>query len=311
MKTVKFLSLIVAFALISLLVTSCDKDKLDKDFDSSSMQQLAQDEVSVESYSNEALDDANEVLSKGGGLKSTSSLPCNMLLDSLLTADTMTYTLTFNGLNCNNTKYKTGQIKIKRVITSPWSAAGTNVSLQFINFKVAKASNLQKWVMLNGTKIWTNLSGGLIKNLGIGTTTSVTHTVTGSIQASFSDTTTRIWNIARKKTFTGTYPLALVLSIEGIGSSNGYNNLATWGINRQNENFYTQINQAIVLKQTCGWDPISGIKVHQIPADNKTATATFGFDSNNQPITNGNCPDRYKVDWVKGNNSGTTYLDLH
>lgn len=294
MKTVKFLSLIMAVSFISFIVTSCDKDKLDKDFDSSSMQQLAQDEVNMEASSNEALDDANEVLSKGGGLKSISALPCNCTIDSLLVGDTMTYTLTFTGNNCNNTKLKSGQIKIKRVVTAAWSAAGTTVSLQFINYKVTKLSN-QKWTMLNGSKTWTNLSGGLIKNIGTSSTTSVTHTITGSIQASFSDTTTRTWNIARKKTFTGTYPNALILSIEGTGNSNGYNNLATWGTNRQNENFYTQINQAIVLKQSCSWDPTSGIKVHQIPADSKTATATFGYDANNQLITNGDCPDRKSV----------------
>lgn len=310
MKTVKFLSLIMAISFISFIVTSCDKDKLDKDFDSSSMQQLAQDEVNMEASSNEALDDANEVLSKGGGLKSISALPCNCTIDSLLVGDTMTYTMTFTGNNCNNTKLKSGQIKIKRVVTAAWSAAGTTVSLQFINYKVTKLSN-QKWTMLNGAKTWTNLSGGLIKNIGTSTTTSVTHTITGSIQASFSDTTTRTWNIARKKTFTGTYPNALILSIEGTGNSNGYNNLATWGTNRQNENFYTQINQAIVLKQSCSWDPTSGIKVHQIPADSKTATATFGYDANNQLITNGDCPEKYKVEWVKGSFSGSTFLNLH
>jgi hypothetical protein len=310
MKKMKFLSLILAVIFGSYLLSGCDKDKIDTDFDSSSMQQLAQDEVAIENYSNEALDDANEVLSKGGGLKSVSSMPCNMVFDSILTGDTMTYTLTFNGLNCNGNKFKTGVIKLKRIINIPWSQAGNSVSMQFINFKVTKVSN-QKWIMLNGTKTWTNLSGGLIKNLGDSLTTSVTHTITGSIQAAFNDTTIRTWNIARKKTFTGTYPGALILTIEGIGNSNGYSNLATWGLNRKNENFYTQINQAVVLKQVCGWDPVSGIKTHQIPADNKSATTTFGFDSNNQPVTSGNCPDRYKVDWVKGSLSGTFFNDLH
>jgi len=305
----KFLSFLIAIAIIGLLTTSCNKDeKNEKIPDASSMQQLAQDEVTIESYSNEALDDANEVLSKNS-FKTTSSLPCNSSIDSLITGDTMTYTLTFNGLNCSGNKLKTGQLIFKRKLSAPWSQAGTAVSMQFLNFKVTKVST-QKWIMLNGTKIWTNVSGGLIKNLGSSATTSVTHSIVGSIQAAFSDTTTRTWNIARKKTFTGSYPAALILSIEGMGSSNGYSNLATWGLNRHNENFYTQINQAVVLKQTCGWEPVSGIKVHQIPSDNKTATATFGYDSNNQIITNGNCPDRYKVDWVKGSYSGTFFLDL-
>ncbi|MFZ4400372.1 MAG: hypothetical protein ACOYO1_10085 [Bacteroidales bacterium] len=309
MKFTKLLSLLIVFTMIGLYTTSCKKDSKDEKLpDSASMQQLAQDEVAIESYSNEALEDANEVLSKNS-LKSISALPCNATIDSVLTGDTMTYTVTYNGLNCNGNKFKTGQMIFKRKITAPWSQAGTSVTLQFVNFKVTKVLT-QKWIMLNGIKTWTNVSGGLIKNLGNGTTTSVVHTIIGSLQATFSDTTSRIWNIARKKTFTGIYPGALLLSIEGLGNSNGYNNLATWGINRHNENFYTQINQAVVLKQSCGWDPISGIKVHQIPSDSKSATTTFGFDSNNQPITGNACPTRLKIDWVKGSFSGTLFLNL-
>ena len=132
----------------------------------------------------------------------------------------------------------------------------------------------------------------------------------GSVQATFNNNTTRTWNVARKLTYTGIYPGNLMLSIEGYGSAAGYNNLVTWGVNRHGENFYTQINQAVVLKQQCGWDPISGVKVHQIPADGKSATITFGYDNNNLPITNGACPDKFKVDWVKGNNSGTVFINL-
>jgi len=309
MKTVKFLNILSIVTIIGLLFVGCKKDKTEKDFDSSSMQQLTQDEVAIENYSNEALDDANEVLTKGA-FKSISLLPCNALIDSIVSGDTMIYTITFNGYNCSNTKYKTGKIIFKRNITTPWTQAGTAVSVHFVDYKVAKAINLQKWIMLNGYKLWTNVSGGKIKNLGNGTTTAVVHSIVGSIQASFSDTTNRIWNINRKKTFSGVYPGAIILTIEGMGSANGFNNLATWGLNRHNENFYTQINQPIVLKQACGWNPVSGIKVHQIPADNKSATVTFGFDNNNQPVTNGNCPDKYKVDWVKGSYSGTFYNSL-
>jgi hypothetical protein len=309
MKSSNFLSLIIVIAMIGLFTTSCKKDNKDEKLpDSSSMQQLAQDEVAIESYANEALDDANEVLSKNS-LKSIASFPCNAIIDSIVSGDTMIYSVTYNGLNCNGNKYKTGKIIFKRLISAPWSQAGTSVSLQFLNFKVLKVAS-QKWIMLNGTKIWTNFSGGLIKNLGTTITTNVTHTIVGSIQASFSDTTTRTWYINRKKTFTGIYPGGLLLSIEGLGSSNGYNNLATWGVNRQNENFYTQINQAVVLKQSCGWDPVSGIKIHQVPADAKSATTTFGFDSNNQPVTT-SCPTRFKIDWVKNGFSGTLFLDLH
>ncbi len=313
MKPTKIFNLFIAIAIIGLIITSCKKDEKDiiddKTFDSSSMQQLSKDEVAIESYSNEALDDANDVLTKG--VSKSKSFPCNATIDSVsLTNDTVkAYVITFNGLNCSGNKFKTGQLIIRKNILSHWSQSGTAVSLQFVNFKVAKATNLSQWIMLNGTKVWTNTSGGLIYNLG-GSANSIVHTVIGSIEASFNDNTTRTWNISRRKTFTGTYPNDLILSIEGTGSSNGYDNLATWGLNRHSENFYTQINQAVVLKQSCDWKPVSGIKKHQIPSDSKSATITFGFDSSNLPITGNACPTRYKIDFVKGSYSGTLFLDI-
>lgn len=129
------------------------------------------------------------------------------------------------------------------------------------------------------------------------------------MQASFDNGTSRSWNVARQLTYTGT-PGQIVLSIDGFGSSGEFQNLVVWGTNRQGEEFYTQIVQSVVCRQACDWDPVSGIKIHQIPADSKSATITFGFDSNNQPVTGSDCPTRYRIDWQKNNQSGTSYLPL-
>jgi hypothetical protein len=119
-----------------------------------------------------------------------------------------------------------------------------------------------------------------------------------------------MWNVARQKTFTGTPPNNLILTTDGFGAAGEYNNLLVWGVNRQGENFYSQIQQSIVHRQVCDWNPVSGIKKHAIPADNKSATLTFGYDSSNQPVTGNACPTKFRFDWQKNNNSGTVYLWL-
>jgi hypothetical protein len=83
-----------------------------------------------------------------------------------------------------------------------------------------------------------------------------------------------------------------------------------WGTNRNGEDFYTRITESVVHKEVCDWNPVTGIKIHEIPAVDKSATITFGYDSNNEPVTNGDCPTHYRVDWQNGTYTGTSFLPL-
>lgn len=307
MKKSIFLA-VLSLAIISIFsLTSCKKDKDDNNF--SSLDRLSQDEILFESYTDEIIDDANDILSVNS-LKNTFNLPCNALIDTSYIQDTVIYTITYNGANCNNTKLRFGIMKIKKILNTNWSQAGAKISIEFINLKVAKVLNPNKWLLFNGMKTWENVSGGLIKNLSSSNVNPVIHKVYGSLQTMFADSTSRTWNVARKKSFNGIYPGSLILTLEGIGNANGYTNLVTWGTNRDNEAFYTSISSPIIIKQSCYWLPSAGVKTHQIPSENKSATVTFGFDLNNQPVSAGSCAQKYKVDWVKGSASGSFFAYL-
>ncbi len=305
MKTTHFIKLgFLMVAALTFSLSSCKKDKTTEPTpDSGSLQQLSKDQVTVETASDDALNDANEVMSSTAKI-----LPCNVTVTRDTIGDTTHINLAFNGLNCAGTRSRLGNIKVSKLLSTPWSQAGATVKVEFINYKVTKIST-GNWVILNGVKTWQNVSGGIIPNLGT-TATAIIHKVSGSIQATFNDNTTRTWEIARQKTYTGTYPSGLILSVDGFGVADGYSNLETWGINRHGEQFYTQVLTTVVLKQSCGWDPCAGIIKHSIPSDTKSATITYGFDSSNQPITGTECPSEYKVDWVKGTHSGTLYIVL-
>ncbi|MEI7896256.1 MAG: hypothetical protein WCJ26_04430 [bacterium] len=296
-------------AVAGLSFTGCKKDKnSNMSADSSSLQQLSGDEQVVESASDESMNDVNTVLSNGN-LKATNQLPCNATIDSTAVInDTITIYITYNGLNCNGTRFRTGQVEIKKRVGMHWYEQGATVLIRHINFTITKVSN-QKTITLNGIKVHKNVSGGVIWQLGNGTQ-AIVHRTWGHMNVTFSDGTSKIWNVARQKTYTGTPPNNLVLTTDGFGSAGGFDNLLVWGTNRQGENFYTQVIEPIVHRQVCDWDPCSGIKKHSIPGDSKSATITFGFDSNNQPVTGTDCPTKYKVDWQKNNNSGTVYLWL-
>ena len=310
MKTKNMLRLaFFVLAIVSLSFTGCKKEKNENPSnESASLQQLSLDEESVESGMDESMNDVNMLLS-AGGLKSTDSLPCHATLDSTTVYnDTLTIYLTYDGLNCNQTRIRTGKVIIKKQIGTHWIDAGTTVIVRHIDFTITIVSN-QKSFTVNSLKTHKNVSGGIIAQLGNETTTIV-HRTWGHVNVAFEDGTAKVWNVARQKTFTGTYPNTLIMTTDGFGTSGEFNNLVVWGINRNGENFYTQIIQPVVHRQVCDWKPCSGIKKHSIPGDSKSATLTFGYDINNQPVTGEECPVKYKVDWQKNNHSGTVFLML-
>lgn len=308
-KTLHHLAIILVSAF-ALTVTSCAKSDLDQGIvNPASLEQLASDENNVESIMNDAEGDITSIMSNNSGnLKSTEWLPCNATIDSLAVVnDTVTLYVTYDGLNCSGKRNRTGKIEIKAHVGTHWEQAGATVIYKFINFTVTRVAT-NKSVTLNGTKTFVNVNGGHRWQVGT-IINSYVEKVSGTMQASFDNGTNRTWNVARQLTYTGT-PGQFLLTIDGFGTAGEYQNLVVWGVNRQGEDFFTQITQSVVCRQACEWNPASGIKIHQIPSDNKSATITFGYNDNNEPIVGDECPTRYRVDWQKNNASGTSYLPL-
>jgi hypothetical protein len=311
MKTRNLISLaVILVSALALTFTSCQKDNLDMGAaDPTSLKQLAADENEIEGIMNDTEGDITSVITNSGtGLKSSEWKPCGTTVDSLAVAhDTVTLYINYDGKSCNNKHNRTGKIEIKMKAGSHWGTPGFALTYKFINFTSTRTGNNKK-VTLNGTKTIVNVSGGTRWIVGT-LIDSYVERVSGTMQATFENGATRTWNVARQITWTGT-PGQFNMTIDGFGSAGDYQNLVVWGTNRQGEEFFTQITQSVVCKQTCDWNPVSGIKIHQVPTDSKSATVTFGFNDNNEPVTGDNCPTRYRMDWQKDNKSGTSYLPL-
>ena len=298
---------LLVMAIAAFAISGCKKDKKNDNLDTSKMQQTVIDNRMISSIVDDAVKDADQVTS-GGGSKGALWLPCNATLDSTFTiADTVVYIIAYNGLNCNGHLYREGTVEVHKNVNTHWHDAGATVYVHFINLKVTRVST-GKWAMVNGTKIHVNETGGFLHDLGNGTT-SITRRVYGSLTATFEDNSVRTWRIARLKTFTGTEG-DLTCTVDGFGSADGYNDLEAWGTNRHGDAFYNEVLQPVAFKESCSWDPVSGQGIIRIPAEDATATITFGYDDNNQPVTGGSCPTRCRVDWTKEGQSGTLYLPI-
>lgn len=311
MKTKNLFNLaIILVSAIALTLTSCAKEDLSMGtVDPVSLEQFSTDENNVENVMKDAESDITSVISNNAGnFKSTAWLPCNATIDSLKTVnDSVNIFITYNGLTCDGKRNRTGKIEIKKKVGTHWEQAGATVICKYIDFTVTRVAT-GKSVKLNGTKTFVNVNGGHRWQVG-SVITSYVERISGSMQASFDNGSSRTWNVARKITYTGTAG-QYILSVDGFGSVGNYKNLVVWGTNRQGEEFFTEITKSVVSRQACGWDPISGVKKHQIPSDNKSATITFGYNTNNETIVGDECPTRYRVDWQRNNKSGTSYLPL-
>ena len=310
-KTIFRKAIILVVVCTISVVTGCKKDRTTEvsSPDTSSLQQLAKDDAQVQASDNEITNDVNTAITSNSSKSIEGINACNIKVDTIGGGDTLEITLTYSGFNALSNFTRTGVVVITKPLGIPWSTQNCSVNFKYENLSITKVST-GKTFIFNGNRTFTNVSGGRIIDLG-STATTVEHSITGNMQITFENGTTRTWTISRTRTWSGTYPSALTLTVGSTGASSGiYTNLVEYGTNRNGEAFYTSINTPILYSQACGWEPIWGGFTHQIPSVPKSATVTFGYNSSDQQVTEGTCADYYKLDWVIKANSGTIYLPL-
>ena len=297
------------FGLISLLLVfvlaACKKDEPEEvNPDSTAVQQLSTDDKSVEVSTDEVLDDAGKVLSG-----SRDDQPCNASLDSMaIHNDTLIFYVRYHGLNCAQTRHRTGIVLLKLKLNTHWHQQGSFVVVEFINYQVRNVINNHK-ITIDGVSIVENVSGGTIPLIGQGIS-HVIHKNEAYLKVAFNGHPAQEWNITKRLIYSGQQG-SLLLSIEGYGASQGHNKLLSWGIDRDGKVFFTQIEQAIVFAEECYFLAVAGRQVFHIPGEQLKATAEYGYNNDNEPIVTGECPSKYKLVWQKNGQSGTIFLPLY
>ena len=227
------------------------------------------------------------------------------ICDARVTVDTASglrvITITYNGSDCwvHHERVRSGKVVITIPVGVRWKDAGAVVTVTFENLKIVRLRD-HKTITLNGTYTYTNVSGGLLKDLP--TLGTITHTIgADSVSIEFADSATRIWSVAKQRVFT--YNDGIVVTTTGTHSDGTNNDVSVWGTNRFGNSFETMIVQPMVIAQSCD-ERLTGGETETIrPA--VTFTITYGLDVNGNPTT---CPGSgyyyYKIVWTK---NGKTY----
>jgi hypothetical protein len=227
------------------------------------------------------------------------------ICDATVTTDTAgglrEIIITYNGANCRGNRTRTGTVVISIPLGVRWRDAGAAVTVSIQNLKITRIRD-NKTITLNGTYTYTNVTGGLLKNLA--TLGTITHTITAdNVTILFADSATRVWSVAKQRVFT--YNDGVVITTTGTHSDGANNDVAIWGTNRFGNSFETRISQPMVIAQSCDFRLTSGETITTRPA--LTLTITYGLDANGDPTS---CPGSgyyyFKAVWVI-NKTGKTY----
>jgi hypothetical protein len=308
MKTSRlFYSLGLVLLAAILTFTACKKRKAFNDEDG----QSSIDNKNVMSENDAAIGDVNDIISGRTNLSGRSSgtsgvtgitgNACGLTIDSV-DINQGSVKLVYDGTTCRN-RTRTGTIKltiIDHANGKRWKHAGCQMKVEYINYKVTRASD-GKSIELNGTQTITNETGGTWWELLIAKSQpSLAHTIKGTgLDVTFEDGKMASYNINRRITYT--FPDdVLTCTAEGIGSLNGINNLENYGITRNGFDFTSQVITPVVWNLTCGpWAPVQG-EVH-IKVDERdfTLKVTFSVDASGSPVASSanSCAYGWKVEW--------------
>lgn len=273
--------LATVFLSTTILFTACKKEKdsaSETDFTTESSTHTddqSRFSSEIDAVANDA-DLALEASSGFAGRLETDDL--SIICDANVVVDTLssprTITITYNGNNCLGSRTRTGVVVISMPSGIRWKNAGAALSVSFQNFKVTRKSD-NKSITINGTQTYTNVSGGLLINLG--TTPSITHSITSSnMSVTFDDLSQRNWQVARQRVFT--YNNGVIITTTGTHTEGTVSGITEWGTNRFGNSFVTAITEPLVVSQVCNFRLVSGKVQHKTTFYN--AIATFGLDAN-------------------------------
>ncbi len=222
--------------------------------------EILNDDANAALYSQPAVS-GNSIITEGSASiavnsvsQSTTDVPppiCDATIALDSTADARTLTITYNGQSCWGNRTRSGTVVISIPKNTFWKEAGAAVTVSIQNLKITRLRDM-KSITLNGTKTYTNVSGGKITDLP--NLTSVTHTITGTLTISFDNNTQRVWNVAKQRVFT--YDNGLVITTTGTHSDDSNSGIAEWGTNRFGVGFASLITQPKVIQPetvSSGW----------------------------------------------------------
>lgn len=178
--------ILFAALCLSLAWSGCKKNE-PTPAESTENGKASEDNQGVQNHADAAITDANNLVSANGNLSGRLSEAAQNAVDTNICGAAKDYsqigqgilTVSYDGVTVCNNRKRGGTIKITLLnytTGSRWIQANAKLKVDFINYKVTRASD-GKSIKLNGNLIITNQSGGNFITLFLGSTPNLVHTV--------------------------------------------------------------------------------------------------------------------------------------
>jgi hypothetical protein len=228
-------------------------------------------------------EDANEIINESASFnfRKASSSVCDALVSVDTSGDFKKITVEYTGGVCiGKNRTRSGVVELSMPKGKRWNDAGAQLTITYKDLTVTRISD-KKAIVLNGSALVTNVTGGNIVNLS--NTGAMTHTISSNgLVVKFPGGATRTWMVAKRRDFT--YDNGIVISISGTHNEGNLTNISEWGVNRAGEDFKTVISQPLVIRQSCSFRVTAGKIEYNT---NIKLAITFGLDAGGNPT---GCP---------------------
>lgn len=298
----------LSLALIALCVLfgSCKKKRAFKEEDA----QITADVRMVQGQIDDVLKDINIVIMNrsllrgkpdgGAGDEGGKLSACGFRIDTSV-ANQGIISLRYDSSSCNGVKRMgTVMFSIQSYPTQKWKHQGCVMKIDFTAYKGSRISDGRN-IQLNGSVYLTNYSGKTWYDIVYYYEPSISQILTGNgITATFGGSETSVFNFNRRMTYTFSKKDSVVsCSIDGLGSSDGEENLENWGQGRQGQSFCSRVDATLLWKSSCSANVLySGEEVFVVADKEFDIHSTFGVDENGDAMTsNATCPYGWKASW--------------
>ena len=300
----------INFRLVSLLAltvvtafSACTKQDKETNEPPTEISTHSDDQAQVSAEIDAVADDANLIMENNTAFRSSTSTICDATVAMDTLSNPKTITVTYNGATCSGGHTRTGVVVLSMPKGMYWKDAGAVMTLSYQNLKVTRMRD-NKSITINGSHTITNVSGGRLIELA--TRASLVHDINSAgMTIKFTDSTSRSWQVARRRTYT--YNNGIVVTLTGTHTDGNQSGIAEWGTNRFGKTFTTSITQPVVVRQDCNFRITAGEIVHTQPLI--SATVTYGLDVNGNPTV---CPGTgsyySRITWVADNGRSLHYI---
>jgi len=307
---------LAAMMAFTLVFTSCRKAT--STYADSNASQHNQDISNVKSESDNVNTEVNTVMAQMPAFGKNSSANavqafsiCGATIDSSHASGSQPYIIiNFDGTTIcpNPNRIRSGSIKVQLVSGAHWSDAGAQVVMTYTNYKVQYPALNNHYLVFNGVKYLTDVSGINWLNYYLTGAASLTERErTYNMTVTFENGFTASWNCARLTTWGVSSYSVFTATVNGDTTIAG-KTIDSWGITRFGTHFTTQMIQPWVSGTTCGWwNPTSGN--YTSVTDSFTVSALLGVNSAGNQQNSG-CAYGFKLSWNYGptNTSGNAVL---